>query len=190
MEKFTKHTKVKESNEETSKTLWENDYLKVIDAEGWTVVNEKDMVVSLPYLVEYGQVMFRLEDIPTFKLKYPAMDKFVTCLSGSIEVGESAKDALLREAEEEMGLVIKPEYEPELIKVLFASKGNTAQYHIYLMPLYEKDYYEVIPKGDGSKSEAKSKNAKIDVKYLNSINTNDLITTYLIDALKKHINML
>lgn len=189
MEKFTKHTKQIKEEAEVDNTLWKNDYMKVIDAEGWTVVEESDMVVTIPYIVEYNQVILRLEDIPTYKLKYPNMEHFLTCVSGSIEKGESPKDALLREVEEETGLVVNKDIEVEFFKPLFVSKGNTAQYHICLLPLHEKDYYEVIPKGDGSESEAKSSNVKIDVKYLNNIVSNDLITSHLIGLMKKHINM-
>lgn len=190
MEKFTKQTKqIKETAEENNKTLWENDYMKVLEVEGWTVVEEKDMVVTIPYLVEYNQVVLRLEDVPPFKLKYPEMDHFVTCVSGSMEKGETPKETLLREVKEETGIVIKEDYAVEFARPLFSSKGNTAQYHICILPLYEKDYYEVIPQGDGSASESKSKNIKLDVKYLNNITTNDLITTHLISLLKKYINM-
>ena len=189
MEKFTKQIKPIQEVAEESNVLFENDYLKVLDLEGWTVVKEKDMVVTIPYLVEYNQVVLRMEDIPPFKSRFPAMEHFVTCVSGSIEEGESPQQTLFREVEEETGIVIKEGYEVEFAKPLFASKGNTAQYHICLLPLYEKDYYEVIPKGDGSESEAKSKNVKLDVKYLNNINTNDLITTHLIGLVKKYINM-
>jgi len=190
MEKFTKHTKkIQEIAEENNKTLWENDYLRVFETEGWTAVDEKDMVVTIPYLVEYNQVILRMEDIPPFKMKYPEMEHFVTCVSGSIEKGESPKETLIREVKEETGIVIKDDFDIDFARPLFASKGNTAQYHICILPLYEKDYYEVIPQGDGSVSESKSKNVKLDVKYLNTITTNDLITTHLIAMIKKYINM-
>lgn len=190
MEKFTKQTKkVQETAEENNKTLWENDYLRVFETEGWTAVEEKDMVVTIPYLVEYNQVVLRLEDIPPFKTKFPEMEHFVTCVSGSMEKGETPKQTLLREVKEETGIVIKEDFDVEFARPLFASKGNTAQYHICILPLYEKDYYEVIPEGDGSESEAKSKNVKLDVKFLNQVTTNDLITTHLLGLVKKYINM-
>lgn len=188
MDKFSKQKEIKESQEESNE-LWSNDYLKVIDAEGWTVVEEKDMVVTIPILMEYNQIVLRLEDVPPFKLKYPAQDKFLTCVSGSMEKGESVKETLFREVKEETGIVIKEETDIEQMQPLFVSKGNTAQYHICILPLYEKDYYEIIPPTDGSESEKKSSNVKIDVKFINQINTNDLITRHVLDLVKKYLKI-
>lgn len=189
MKKFTNKIKPVKEKAEEDNTLWKNDYMAILEMEGWTIVKEKDMVVTIPYLVEYNQVVLRLEDIPTFKIAYPEMESFVTCVSGSMEEGETPKQTLLREVKEETGIVVKEDFDVEFAKPLFSSKGNTAQYHICILPLYEKDYYEVIPQGDGSEHERTAKNVKIDVKYLNNINTNDLITTHLIGLIKKYINM-
>lgn len=190
MEKYTKRSKkVEEKIKEDNKPLFENEYLKVLDVEGWTIVDEKDMVVTIPYLVEYNQIVLRLEDVPTFKFKFPEMSHFVTCVSGTIEKGESPKETLFRELKEETGIVVNDDYEVDFSMPLFSSKGNTAQYNICILPLYEKDYYEVIPEGDGSDSEKKSKNVKLDIKFINNVTTNDLITTHLLTLIKKYANI-
>ena len=75
------------------------------------------------------------------------------------------------------------------MKPLFVSKGSTNKYYPYIIPLNEKDYHEVVAKGDGSKEEAMSKSVKVDAKYINSVNSSDLITDYMLMKLKEYLNL-
>ena len=59
----------------------------------------------------------------------------------------------------------------------------------FIISLTERDYHEVIAKGDGSKEEQISKSVKVDAKYINSINTSDLITDWMILKLKQEMNL-
>ena len=109
--------------------------------------------------------------------------------SGGIEKGETPERAILRELEEEAGVVVDPEYKIEFMKPLFISKGNASKYYPCIIQLTERQYHEVVAKGDGTEAEKKSQSVKIDVKYLNSINASDLITEYMILKLKDYLNM-
>jgi hypothetical protein len=53
--------------------------------------------------------------------------------------------------------------------------------------LNERDYHEVVAKGDGSKEEEMSKSVKVDVKYINSLNPSDLITYYMLMKMKEYL---
>ena len=53
----------------------------------------------------------------------------------------------------------------------------------------ERDYHEVVAKGDGSKEEEMSKAVKVDVKYISSLNTSDLISDYMLLKLKEYMNI-
>jgi hypothetical protein len=53
--------------------------------------------------------------------------------------------------------------------------------------LTERDYEEVVAKGDGSKIEEMSKSVKVDVRYLNSLNPSDLITDYMLMKFKEYL---
>jgi hypothetical protein len=75
------------------------------------------------------------------------------------------------------------------MKPLFVSKGNASKYYPCIIQLTEREYHEVIAKGDGSESEKKSQSVKVDVKYLNSINASDLITEYMISQMKDYLNI-
>jgi alpha-L-arabinofuranosidase len=68
---------------------------------------------------------------------------------------------------------------------LFISKSNTGKIYACIIPLSESDYHEVSIKTDGSKHEKMAKTIKLDSKYLNNLNPSDLITTYMIEKMKK-----
>lgn len=188
MEKFTKLKPKTEFTEDKDDILFSNKYMKVINYEDWTIIKESDFVVCIPYLIDSNQIILRHEYIPTFKY-VDGQDFHVTVLSGGIEQGETPDRAILRELEEEAGVVVSPEYKIEFMKPLFISKGNASKYHPCIIQLTEREYHEVVAKGDGSEAEKKSQSVKIDVKYLNSINSSDLITDYMILKLKDYLNM-
>lgn len=184
-------SRIKEQGDPTPKkkeVLWQNDTISILDYEDWTIVKEKDIVVCIIYLIEVNQFIIRQEYIPTYKWR-DGQEYHVTVLSGGIETGEDPKRALLREIEEEAGIVIRPEFNIEFMKPLFVSKGITSKYHPAIITLTESDYQEVLPKGDGSTAEKLSKSVKVDVKYINSINTSDLITDYMLEKLRNYLNL-
>jgi len=188
MEKFTKLKPKTEFTDDKEDILFSNKYMKVINYEDWTIIKESDFVVCIPYLIDSNQIILRHEYIPTFKY-VDGQDFHVTVLSGGIEIGETPERAILRELEEEAGVVVDPEYKIEFMKPLFISKGNASKYYPCIIQLTERQYHEVVAKGDGTEAEKKSQSVKIDVKYLNSINASDLITEYMILKLKDYLNM-
>jgi 8-oxo-dGTP pyrophosphatase MutT (NUDIX family) len=188
MEKFTKLKPKTEFTEDKEDILFSNKYMKVINYEDWTVIKESDFVVCIPYLIDSNQIILRHEYIPTFKM-VDGQEFHITILSGGIEQGETPERAILRELEEEAGIVVEPDYKVEFMKPLFVSKGNASKYYPCIIQLTERQYHEVVAKGDGSVAEKKSQSVKVDVKYLNSINASDVITEYMILKLKEYLNM-
>ena len=188
MDKFSKlKVNSDEMPKEKNKSLFKDDYIEVIKYEDFSIVKEKDFVVCIPYLIESNQFVMRHEYIPTFKYA-DGQEYHITVISGGIEFGESPEKALLRELEEEAGIVVNPEFKLEFMKPLFFSKGNSSKYHPCILSLSERDYHEILPPGDGSKYEKMSKSVKVGVKYINSINTSDLITEYLLIKLREFTN--
>jgi hypothetical protein len=188
MQSFSKLQNQKEKKEKKDDVLFSNDYVSVINYEDWSIIKESDLVVAIIYLIETNQFILRNEYIPTFKWR-DSQEYHLTVLSGGIEKGETPQRALLREIEEEAGLVISPDYQIQFMKPLFVSKGHTSKYHPAIITLTERDYHEVMSKGDGSAAEKKSQSVKIDIKYLNSVNSSDLITEFLIVKFKEYLNM-
>lgn len=188
MEKFTKR-KVKTDDikdKNAPKELFKNDHLEVVEYEDWTVVKESDSVVCIPFLIETNQFIIRQEYIPSYKLD-EGIENHITVLSGTIEDRETPSETLKRELEEEAGIVLRDKFEFEFERPLFRSKNTPAKYHYCIVPLTEMDYHEIIPSGDGSKAEKKSKCAKVSLKYLNSIIPSDTITELMLCKFKEYI---
>jgi len=185
MDKFSK---VKEENREEEKILFDDKYTKLVSYEGWTVLEESDTVVCIPFLIEYNQFIIRQEYIPSFK-KVEGKDFYITVVAGSIEDNETPEEALKRELEEEAGIVVRDNFNFEFERTLFKSKTGSSKYHYCIVPLTESDYHEVIAKGDGSKAEEMSKSVKVNVKNINNIIPSDTITKLMLDSLKKYLNM-
>ena len=167
---------------------FKDEYLSVVSTEGWTIVDEPDRVVCIPYLIEEDMFIIRQEYIPTFKY-VEGQENHVTALSGTIEKGETPRTTLLRELEEEAGIVLRPDFKVEFGRPLFTSKTSTGKVHPVIMSLTERDYHEVMAKGDGSDAEKKSKTVKVSLKYVNSLIPSDLTTVYMIGLLKEFVNM-
>ena len=189
MEKFSKVKKRYNIDKSNDKNVqYDDNYIKVVSYEDWSIVSEKDVVVCIPYFIETNQFIIRNEYVPTYKYRDKS-EYHVTILAGTIEDNESPEDTLFRELQEEAGLVLRDDYKFDINPPLFVSKGNTSKYYYCIVPLTERDYHEVLIKGDGSKVEKMSKTVKVDVKYINSIMVSDLITKFMLEEFKKYLNL-
>jgi len=177
------------NNKNKEPILYQDNNLKIISFEDWSILKEKDAVCCIPYLIETNQIILRYEYVPTFKL-VDGKDYHLTLVCGGVEEGETKEKALIRELEEEAGIVLRDDYKPEQLNPLFISKGHANKYYPYIIPLNEKDYHEVIPSTDGSNAEKISKSVKIDAKYISSLKPSDLITDYMLLKLKEYLNLI
>jgi len=188
MERFSSLKPKDEFKEGKEKVLFSDKNLKIVQFEDWSVIKDRDIAVCIPYLIDTNQIVLRYEYIPTFKY-VDGQDYHVTLVCGGIEQGETPDKALLRELEEEAGIVLREDYQLEALRPLFINKASANKYYPYILPLNERDYHEVVAKGDGSKEEEMSKAVKVDIKYLSSLNTSDLVTDYMLLKLKEYMNI-
>ena len=169
--------------------VFSDNIMKIVKYEDWTIIKENDAVFCIPYLIEKNQIVIRNEYIPTFKY-VDGQEYHITLVGGRVEDGEAPETAMLRELEEEAGIILNENYKLENLKPLFTNKGMTQKLHLYIIPLNEREYTEVTAVGDGSRAEKLSKSVKVDIKYLDSLNTSDLVTDYMILKVKEHMNLL
>lgn len=190
MDKFTNLKKIsdKEKKKELSSILFENEYVKVKDYEGWTIIEESDCVVCIPILMDSNQSILREEYIPTFK-KRTGNEMYITVLSGTIEKGESPEETLKRELKEEAGIILRDNLNITFENRLFMTKGNMSYYHLCLLPLYLNDFTETYASGDGSKAEKMSRTVKVNNYNLDNLIINDTITELMIMKLKNFIDI-
>ena len=187
MEQFSK-LKLGKLTSEEDKVIFKDGHMSIIKYDGWNILKEKDGIICIPYLIELNQIIIRQEYIPSYKYA-DGQDYHLALVGGGIEPGESPEEALLRELQEEGGIVLRDNFQIEFDKPLFVGKSTSNKYYPCILPLTENDYHEVVVKGDGSRYEQMSQTAKIDIKYLNSLNASDLITQYMIDKFKKYLNL-
>jgi 8-oxo-dGTP pyrophosphatase MutT (NUDIX family) len=187
MKRFSSLKPKDEFKEGKEKVLFSDKNLKIVQFEDWSVIKDRDIAVCIPYLIDTNQIVLRYEYIPTFKY-VDGQEYHVTLVGGGIEVGESPEKAIVRELEEEAGIVLREDFKLEEMKPLFMTKGTSNKYYPYILTLTERDYHEVIAKGDGSKAEDLSKSVKVDVKYIKSLNPSDLITDYMLMKIKEYLN--
>ena len=189
MEKFSKLKPKDEFDDSKEKVLYKDEHFQIVQFEDWSILKERDAVVCIPYLIETNQIVLRYEYIPTFKYA-SGQEYHLTIVAGTIEKGEDPKTCLLRELEEEAGIVLREDYviEDEM-KPLYSSKSTTNKIYPFILPLNERDYHEIIAKGDGSKAESLSKSVKVDIKQIGNLNTSDIITEYMLLKLKEYLNI-
>lgn len=189
MEKFSRMKPKNEFEEGKEKVLYSDEAIKVIDFEDWSIIKERDLVVCIPYLIEKNEFILRYEYIPTYKF-VDGQEYHVTVVGGQVETGEAIETAMLRELEEEAGIVLNEGYKLDALKPLYISKGMTSKYHPFIIPLNEREYSEITATGDGSEVEKKSKSVRVSAKFIDSVKTSDLITDYLLLKLKEYMNLI
>lgn len=186
---MNKFTKVQKDSKKVEPVRYEDDFMKIINYEGWNIIDSPDCVICVIVLRDSNQVVFRQEYIPTYKKRDNA-ELYLHVISGTMDKeGESREDCLKREILEEAGIVIRENFPIVFEKSLYMTKGNMSQYHISIVELYKDDYYETVAKGDGSREEKLSKSVKIDFNDLNRLIPVDAITELMLCKVLRYLNM-
>lgn len=170
-----------------AKVTFDAGHLQVIDINGYQAIQENDMVVCIPYLVERNEILLRYENIPTFELVNPAIDKYITVMSTVIDKHESPEDALNRGLLNEYGLKLR-DFSPEIVAPIFLNKRNTSRYYICILPLMDHNYEQVEPT-EVKKLEMSNNNISINILNIKNLIIYDLISRYTLDLFKQHYSL-
>ena len=162
--------------------------MKVIDYEDWSLIEQKDAVLCIPYLIEKNQFIIRKEYIPTFKYR-DGNEYHLSLVGGGIEEDESPETAMLRELQEEAGLVLSDTYKINFEPSFFFNKGQVNKVYFSIMNLTSRDYDEIPIRGDGSKTESLSSTVGLDLKYLNNLIPSDIITDWGLMKFRSYLNI-
>jgi hypothetical protein len=188
MQRFSKIKPEEEKNFKKDDILYKDDFLKIIKHDDWSVLTGRDSVVCIPYLIELNKFIIRQEYVPSFKYS-DGQELHLNCVGGAIEQGESPEVALIRELQEEAGIVLRDNFKIDLDKPLYIGKFSSMKFYPCILPLNENDYHEIAIRGDGSRVEKMSTTAKIDIKYLSSLNCSDIVTEYMVQKFKSYLNL-
>lgn len=159
---------------------WEGDYITVVSPKGYqyeAIQTGSDSVMALP--VVNGEYVVRKEPLPSYIMR-GGEKKYWTVLSGGIEEGETALQALKREVEEEAGIRLsrirlfdKKEQVPYV-------KHTTQKVSFFFFEATE--YEEVDAEGDGSKIENNSETHRVGLqkmKNLSNKENSDFLFSYI-----------
>lgn len=165
-----------------SKIIFDADHLKVIDINGHQAIQEKDILVCIPYLKEKNSILLKYKNVPTYEYVRPEISKYITALNKSIE---TSPEQTLREClKDEFGIVLDDKYSPEILTPIFINEGSTSRYHICILPLMNIDYDQTNPT-ETDKMIMKENNVIIDSAELGNLVIYDIITRYSLDLFKK-----
>ena len=131
--KFSK-LKPKKDKEQADEVVFSDEHFSIIKYDDWSIIKSNDSIICIPILIETNQIIMRYEYIPTFKYA-TGQDYHLTLVAGGIEKGEDPNTALFRELEEEAGIVVREDYDPEEMKPLFGTKGSTSKYYPFILPM-------------------------------------------------------
>lgn len=193
MDKFSKMKPPEEKSFKKDDVLYKDNYIKIIKYQDWNILEDKDIVICIIYLIETNQIVLRQEYIPSFEYA-DGQEYHLALVGGSVEMGETHEDAMLREIQEESGIVLRDNFRIEFLKPLFKTKGHVSKYYPCILTLTENDYHEVMINDPDNKNNKKNGHklntiVKLDMKYLNSLNPSDLITEYMLDKFRSYLNL-
>ena len=103
MDRFSSLKPKDKFKEKKQNILYKDDHIKLVKYEDWSILDNRDCVMCIPYIIETNEIVLRHEYIPTYKFS-DGQEYHITVVAGGIENGETPEVSVLRELEEELGL--------------------------------------------------------------------------------------
>jgi hypothetical protein len=196
MDKFTKVQKEGLVDKKDNQVLFEENDLKVIKYKDTNFVQEKDLVVILPYIKSGGFFILKHEYLPTYNFfyrnneQYKNINSYISVITGVQESGENLNNTVRRILFKETGIVLSNMYQIEFKESLFIHKTNASKYIPVILDLNFNEYKETISNYNDVKiTDMVSKCIKISLGDIDELRCHDLITSYMINLLKSSLNI-
>jgi len=145
---------------EDKEVLYKGDWLDLVKIDEYECLDEPDIVLILvKRIFEDGTVRYAIRS--EFCPPYSTEKNYYTMISGKIDEGEDAKQAAIRELEEEAGIKLLDKNKmQDAFDNIPICKSTTMRTYLMNCTIREVDLgitYEMVDiKGDGTENEAKS----------------------------------
>lgn len=162
------------------KTIFNTPQFDVLEINRENKIQQKPKLLVLPYFIEDATVLLRYENIDTFNISRPEIDKFVQICECEIESDKN--DTLTVCLKEKFGLTLKNDAKPNFLNPIFLHKDNTTILHICILPLMSYMYEQEM-------TSDKDSNIIVSLSDLNNVIFYDLTTKYIIDTFKSQFSL-
>jgi len=143
MKKFSSIRPKKEGEVNTEKdNLYDGEYVKVKKWKGFEITEGRPCVISIPYFIDQNSFLIRKEFIPAFNATGDP-EYHISTIGGGIEGDETPEEALLRELQEEAGIVLRENFKIELEGPIYVSKYSSQKIWFSILTLTKNDYHEI-----------------------------------------------
>jgi hypothetical protein len=183
MKKFTKIKK------DTPVSPKDNQF--IINYKDWNMINDKDIVVILPYFKDDGFILLRNEYVPTYNYKlkdkseYRNVYNYLTVIKSEIEENKDYIQTVRDTLGKDCGIVLNSNFSIPLDRILFKTNKNLGQYYISLLEINYNDYRQVTQKVNDENNNV----IKMNLTELDILKSYDLITEYMLLKLKYDFNI-
>ena len=174
MQKFTD---LKFTPEEKEEYLYDG-FFKVRKEGDKEIIERRDTVAIIPYLMDEGCTILKKETNDTFSQE----GSHLSCINAVIMSGENLNDAILRKMKS-YGFMFNLTYNSmDTLGSFYIDKNINSKCHVVYLPLHHNEY-SIHNINNNNKPDTKL--VKVENGSLEALKPSDLLTAYCIEVIQK-----